>query len=45
MSKLSPQVKWLLAKDNPIEKQEEQQTRNGRAQLIKLTLFDHLYHI
>ena len=25
MSKMSPQVKWLLARDNPIEEQEEQQ--------------------
>ena len=30
MSKMSPQVKWLLANDNPIEEQEEQQTRNGQ---------------
>ena len=25
MSKMSPEVKWLLAEDNPIEGQEEQQ--------------------
>ena len=30
MSKMSPQVKWLLAKDNPIEEQGEQQTRKGQ---------------
>ena len=25
MSQISPQVEWLLSKDNPIEEQEEQQ--------------------
>ena len=44
MSKMSPQVKWLLAKDNPVEEQEEQQQGTGRTGLIRLTKFLSLSH-